>query len=409
MNILLGLGLAMVVGLLLTRVAKLIHLPNVTAYLIGGLIVGPYCLGWLGGETNAEVLNAITSVALGFIAFSIGTSFKLKHIKEIGKSVLAITVFQALTTVLVVDAALLVLYFFELIELPAVFLFGAIATATAPAATLLVIRQYRARGIVTDTLLPVVAFDDAIGLVVFAVSLSIAKVIAYNEVLTFQTTVLVPLLEIVESLGIGAVLGFAMVLATRFFRSRANRICWCVAVVLIATALCTTWDLSNLLCCMMISAVYVNFNKESDKVFDLMDRWTYPIFMLFFVISGAELDLKVLPAVGLVGIVYIVARMVGKYFGAFAGAAVVKADKNVRNYLGFTLFPQAGVAIGMAQIVVTALPEYGAEVRAVTLCATLIYEIIGPIITKIALTRAGEIPSEKKPANTQTPPTAPEQ
>lgn len=408
MDTILCLAVAMAIGLAFTRLAKLINLPNVTAYLVAGLAM--HYLVQLTGIENFDNLDVINDVALGFIAFSIGSSFKLKHLKEIGKSVVVITVCQALFTVLVVDLALIGLSMFGVLHVSTAICLGAIATATAPAATLMVVRQYKARGIVTDTLLPVVAFDDAIGLMVFAISLALAKTFADStKVVNVMDILVIPMIEIVASLGIGAILGTALAFAAKVFKSRANRISLCVVAVFAGVGMSNVIpgiELSDLLTCMAIGVMYVNINKESGAVMDIMDRWTAPLFMLFFIISGSELDLSIVPAVGVVGIVYIVVRSLGKYFGARIGARIVNADKNVRHYLGLTLLPQAGVAIGMAQKVALT-PELKAAglstiIVTVTLCATLVYEIVGPLITKWALERAGEIVIEKKPKAAKT-------
>lgn len=394
----------MAIGLGLTRLAKLIGLPNVTAYLIAGLIM-QYLMKAINC-TDFAGLDIISDVALGFIAFSIGSSFKLKHLKEIGKSVVVITCFQALTTVVVVDLVLVGLHFCGLVDMPTALCLGAIATATAPAATLMVVRQYRARGVVTDTLLPVVAFDDAIGLVVFAVSLAIAKVLNVEGGQINVVDVLVmPLLEIIASLGIGAIIGTTLSYVAKVFKSRANRISLCITAVFCGLGLCTvfgdSFQLSDLLTCMAIGVFYVNLNKESGAVMDIMDRWTAPLFMLFFIISGSELDITVIPSVGVIGIAYLISRIAGKYFGARLGAKVVSADHNVRKYLGLTLVPQAGVAIGMAQKIANTpeLASVSSAIVTVTLCATLVYELIGPLLTKWALVKAGEITIEKKNKN----------
>ena len=391
MNILLSLALAMIVGLLLTRVVKLVHLPNVTGYLIAGLLIGPYVLNVFPSD-SLESVSLISTVALGFIAFSIGNEFRFSHLKHIGKNAIIICLCQALLAVLLVDVTLLLAGF----DTPLCLVLGAIATATAPAATLMVVRQYKAKGPITSTLLPVVAIDDAVGLIVFAVSLAIAQSLASGEAVTVMNTVVEPLLEIVLSLLVGAVIGVLISVATKFFKSRANRLCICIAAVLLGVALAEQFHLSSLLLCMCIGAGFVNTNKHAESILEGTDRWTPPLFMIFFVISGAELDLAVLPTVGLLGVLYLIARSLGKYFGTFFGAMTVGADKNIRKYLGAALLPQAGVAIGMAQIVMNELPAYGSQVRAVILTATLIYELVGPMITKIVLTKAGEIIPDKK-------------
>jgi len=390
MHTLFYVALAMIGGLLFSRLAKLAKLPNVTGYLVAGLLIGPSCLKLIPSE-QLSGLNILTNLALGFIAFSIGGEFKLSSIKAIGKNVIIITMFQSLMAVALVDVVLCLCGF----DVPLSITLGAIATATAPAATLMVVKQYKAKGELTNTLLPVVAMDDAVGLIVFSVSIAIAGALSSGERASVYGMVLKPLIEIALSLAIGLVIGLIAALVMRFFNSRANKLCICIAAVILGTSISKSFGLSDLLLCMMIGATLVNVRNDALDLLDNTDRWTPPLFMLFFVISGAELDLKVLPTVGLVGVIYIVVRSLGKYFGAYIGSAVVKASPNIRKYLGITLLPQAGVAIGMAQIVLTALPEYGARIQAVVLCATLIYELLGPLATKIALTMAGEIPPEK--------------
>lgn len=405
MNTLLAIALAMTLGLALTRLAKKLGIPNVTAYLIAGLIVR-YLMKLLNSSAF-EGLDIVTNVALGFIAFSIGSSFKLKHIRHIGKSVLVITVFQAVATVVLVDLSLLLLHLFGQISVSEALCLGAIATATAPAATLMIVRQYKARGIVTDTLLPVVAFDDAIGLIIFAISLAVAKAMAHSSAsLTIMDVLILPLLEIIVSLSVGALIGTLLSFMAKIFKSRANRISLCVVAVFAGVGLCTVipnFHLSDLLTCMAIGALYANLNKESGQIFDIMDRWTSPLFLLFFIISGAELDLSIIPMVGLIGIVYLISRSIGKYSGAYLGAKIVHADNNVKKYLGLTLLPQAGVAIGMAQKVANTAElvnaGFASKVVTVTLCATLVYELIGPILAKWALVKSGEIKVEKKAKN----------
>lgn len=387
MNMLLSMAAAIALGLLLTRIAKKINLPNVTAYLVAGLAVGPYCLNLFDQNALAGVAQ-ITSVALGFIAFSIGGEFKWESLKRVGTKAVIITLFQALAALALVDIVLLVFGF----DVPLSITLGAIATATAPAATLMVVRQYRAQGTMTNTLLSVVAMDDAIGLAAFSISLAIAQSLTSGAAPTLYNMLISPLLEIILSLVVGGLLGALLSFLMRFFRSRANRLSLMLAAVLAGVALADGYGLSSLLTCMAIGAAMVNLRDDSEMLVEIIDRWTPPLFTLFFVISGAELDLHVLSTVGILGLLYILARSLGKYFGARVGASVVKSEPKIRKYLGLTLLPQAGVAIGMAQVVITKLPEYGAEIRAVVLCATLVYELIGPVITRIALERSGEIP-----------------
>lgn len=396
MQAVLSLAVAMVFGLLLTRPAKLIHLPNVTAYLVAGLIVGPYCLN-VFHEGDTAVISVLTSIALGFIAFSIGVEFKFSHIKKIGSSSITITILQACLATLLVDVTLIAFGF----PLPLSLTLGAIAAATAPAATLMVVRQYHAKGPVTSTLLPVVAMDDAVGLILFSVSLSVSQALSGSGGLTVRSMLLEPLAEIVLSLVVGCAIGLLIAVSMRFFHSKANRLSIAVTAVLAGSAIASIFNLSSLLLCMAIGACLINLRNDAEAVLEVTDNWTPPLFMLFFVLSGAELDLAVVPTVGLVGILYLVARSLGKYLGSFLGASIVKASPNIRKYLGITLLPQAGVAIGMAQVALTALPAYGTKIQAVVLSATLIYELIGPVLTKMALTAAGEIERSGKGKSVQ--------
>jgi Kef-type K+ transport system membrane component KefB len=395
-DILLSLGVAIAIGMIFNRIVKKLGLPNVTGYLVAGVLIGPSFLQIIP-HTWLQSCTLLVNVALGFIAFSIGGEFKLSKIRNIGKSVLVITVFQALVTTLLVDIGLLI--FFP----PAVAVcLGAIATATAPAATLMVIRQYNAKGPVTNILMPVVALDDAIGLIVFSVSLSIAKLTLAVDGINYLHILLDPLKEIVLSLLIGAIIGAVLTFCLGFFHSRSNRLVSIISAVFIGTSVSSLFGLSSLLLCMAIGAMMSNFYRESEKMLDITEHWTPAVLLLFFVIPGAELDLTIVPTVGLLGVLYLVLRSAGKYFGARLGASVVKESPNIRKYLGVALLPQAGVAIGMSQIVVKALPsEYGSQIRAVVLCATLVYELLGPLLTKIVLKKAGEITSDGNEEHTE--------
>ena len=411
---LLTVSLALLAGLMLSRLAKLLHLPAVTAYLIAGVLIGPYCLGAFGVKglgfinlADVKSYSLICEVALGFIAFSIGNEFRLSQLKKIGKQATVIGVAQALITTVIVDAALIALHFAmpEALPLPAAIVLGAVATATAPAATLMVVRQYKAKGPVTDILLPVVALDDAVGLVVFAVSFGIAKAVGTGH--ADAVSILVePILEVVLSLVLGAIMGFLFHFSERFFHSNTKRLGMSVAFVLLTVALSMLEFnigrvhvcFSSLLVCMMLGTVFCNICDFSEELMGRVDKWATPVLILFFVISGAELELSVFSSLSVViiGVVYIISRSIGKYWGAYASSYLMKCDKNIIKYLGITLLPQAGVALGMA---IKAREELGAEgaiVANITLFAVLIYEIFGPLLTKIALTKAGDIKPEGK-------------
>ena len=411
-SILLSLSIALLAGLLLSRLAKKVQLPAVTAYLVAGVLIGPFLLGALNipglgiAHEQLEGFGIIADVALGFIAFSMGNEFRIDALKKIGKQATVIGILQAVFTSIVVDIALIALHFAmpDKLTLPAAIVLGAVATATAPAATLMVVRQYKAKGPLTDILLPVVALDDAVGLVVFAVSFGIARSMSQASV-SILSIILEPLLEVVLSLALGFVMGLLFTLCERYFHSRSKRMAVSVTFVMLTVGIsCMKFNVggihigfSSLLACMMLGTVFCNICDFSEELMDRADRWTAPILILFFVISGAELDLSVFAeiAVVIIGLAYIASRSLGKYFGAGISARWTKCDANIVKYLGITLLPQAGVALGMA-IKATELGPDGAIVRNITLFAVLIYEIVGPFLTKVALTKAGDIKAEGK-------------
>ena len=416
MEILFCLSIALFSGLLLSRLAKLLKLPAVTAYLIAGVLIGPFCLGAFGVDglgftslENAEKYSIISDVALGFIAFSIGNEFRLNDLKQIGKQATIIGIFQAVFTTLVVDIALIALHFAipDKLSLPAAIILGAVASATAPAATLMVVKQYKAKGPVTSTLLPVVALDDAVGLVLFAISFGVAKAMIAGEV-SLISILLEPLLEVILSLALGSLMGLVFTFIERFYHSRSKRLAVSVAFVFLTVAISMLSfkigsvhiAFSSLLSCMMLGTIFCNICDFSAELMDRLDRWTAPIYILFFVISGAELNLSVFKdyTVIIIGLVYIIFRCLGKYYGARISADLSGADQNVRKYLGITLFPQAGVALGMAIKAMT-LGEIGVIISNIVLFSVLIYEIVGPFLTKIALTKAGDIIPEQKVSN----------
>lgn len=393
LNILTYLAIAIILCLLVSKLMKIVKLPNVTGYLIVGLIFGPYVLK-LFPAGIIEELSIIPQVALGFIAFSIGSEFKISYLKKVGKAPIVIAILESLFAVLVVDFVLIITGH----DVPFSLCLGAIAAATAPAATLMVVKQYRAKGPVTETLLPVVALDDATALMCFSISVAIAKAIASGGSDSILMTIVKPISEIVFSILLGGFMGFILRLLTKWFTGRGNRISAAIAITFACIGLGDILGLSSLLICMGMGAVYANTSREADKVFELTDRITPPIFMLFFFLSGADLDISILPKVGLIGAIYIVFRVVGKLLGAGLGAKLSKAPKVVQKYLGLTLTPQAGVAIGLATTAMSVVPEYGQKIRTVILCGTVIYELTGPVITKLALKKAGEIQEENKAA-----------
>ncbi|MBQ6896554.1 MAG: cation:proton antiporter [Oscillospiraceae bacterium] len=407
-NILLNVSIALLAGLLMTRVFSRLRLPDVTAYLVAGVLIGPYCIGAFGiqglGFTTmheVETLNLISNVALGFIAFSIGNEFRIEDLKKIGKQAFTIGIFEALTASLFVNIALIAMHFImpDKISLPQAIVLGAIATATAPAATLMVVRQYKAKGPVTDLLLPIVALDDAVCLIVFAVLFGIAKTLISGTV-DFISIIVNPLVEIAASLILGAVMGWILTQIEKMFHSNTNRLNMTIAFVFLTVSLSMIKftvgpvhvGFSSLLVCMMLGTVFCNTCPLAEDLMGAADKWTSPLFALFFVISGAELELDVFGdgAIVLIGVVYIVVRCIGKYTGAYFSAKATKCSPVIQKYLGITLFPQAGVALGMCATAAQ-LGTEGDLIRNIVLFAVLIYEIFGPLMTREALTAAGDI------------------
>lgn len=408
MSILLSVSIAMLAGLLMTRVIKPLKLPAVTAYLIAGVLIGPYCLGALHvpgvGFTSSEAvssLSLVSEVALGFIAFSIGNEFRLNDLKHTGRQAAVIGVVQAVTATALVDVALVALHFVmpEKLSVAQAITLGAIATATAPAATLMVVRQYKAKGPLTSLLLPIVALDDAVGLVVFAVSFGIARTLTSGTV-DLISILVNPLVEIAASLLLGSVLGWLLTQLERLFNSNTNRLNLTIAFVFLTASLAmlefqvgpVTVGFSSLLVCMMLGTVFCNLCPLSHDLMEKADKWTSPLFALFFVISGAELELSVFADVAIVGIglVYILFRSLGKYIGSYCSAVWTKCAPQICKYLGITLLPQAGVALGMC-ITARQLGSQGDLIRNIVLFSVLVYELVGPMLTKMALTKAGDI------------------
>lgn len=385
LNTFTDLGLMIFVGMALGRLVKQIKLPNVTGYLLAGLLLGPSILGLLS-EDFLSGITVISDAALGFIAFSIGNEFKISYFKRVGATPIIIACLESFFAVAFVTVALMLAGCSTTFSL----VLGSIAAATAPAATIMVIKQYKAKGPVTETLLSVVAIDDATALIMYSISIAAATALSGGNA-TVKELVLKPVIEIGGALVVGAILGFLFLFPMKAFKKDGNRLSLIIAFIFVGLGLSQLCGFSSLLLCMAMGAVVANFSPDVNQIMKLSDRITPPIFMLFFVASGADLKLSVLPAVGLVGIIYIVVRVVGKMFGASLGAIVCKADKNIRKYLGPALVPQAGVAIGLSLAASSVVPEHASEIRTVILCGTLIYELVGPVIAKTCLKKAGEI------------------
>ena len=428
-QILLSISVCALCGLLMSRICKLLKLPAVTGYLVAGILVGCFCLGKItlpGGYhlgfgasdfSDIHTLGIVCDIALGFIAFSIGSEFKLEDLKKTGRQATIIGIAQALVTAIVCFLALLGVHYIliattgvDYLPIPAVIILAAIATATAPAATLMVVRQYKAKGPLTDLLLPIVALDDAVGLVVFAICFGIAKAIQGGAI-NLVSIIVEPLIEIFASLILGAILGFVLSKLEKIFHSNSNRLSLVITFVFATVALTQLKNIhiggvhigfSSLLTCMMCGTIFCNVCECSDEMMSRADGWTKPLLIVFFVISGAELDLSVFkqPIFILIGLAYIISRCIGKYYGAMMSAKSTKCSSDIVKYLGITLFPQAGVALGMVSTVSSdgiISSDIASTVRFIILFAVLVYEIFGPIMTKWSLTKAGDI--TEKPAN----------
>ncbi|MDE5966947.1 MAG: cation:proton antiporter [Lachnospiraceae bacterium] len=386
MNLLTYIALLLFFALVAGKVAKKFQMPNVTGYLVMGLLIGPYGFGLLSKELVSD-FGIVSEMALGFIAFSIGAEFRLKYLKKVGKAPVVIAVFEALTAVLLVDFTLLLLGY----DLTLALCIGAIASATAAASTLMVVKQYKANGPVTRTLLPVVAIDDAVALMAFGISIAIAKTVSADGGGSLLKTLLAPVIEIVGGLLFGALLGFILTQLVKWYTGRGNRLALTCGMIFFCIGASEMWGFSSLLACMMMSAVFVNMSSVADKIFEPIERTTPPIYMMFFIISGASLDITIIPKIGLIGIIYIVFRVLGKMLGSYIGASICHASAVVKKYLGLTLVPQEGVAIGLVTVAMNSVPQYGDTIQTVILCGIVVYELTGPLITKLALKAAKEI------------------
>jgi len=389
-------GIIIATGLLFGKIAKYLHLPNVTGYLVGGLLIGPSIFNFVK-ESALPGLELVSVVALGFIAFSIGNELKISYFKKVGTKPIVIAVLEATLAVVFVFGALLIYYAitkqFTNENIRFSLVLASIAAATAPAATLMVIRQYKAKGKLTETLMSVVAIDDSVAVLLFGIGIAIANSMNPNiEHSSMVMQILHPMIEIITSLGIGGLIGVILVMGCKWFTGRGNRISLVVAAIFLTIFLSDKLGGSSILGCMTLGAIFANFSKKHEEVNGLIYFITPPVYIMFFVLSGVELKLSVLVSVGVIGLIYVIFRMTGKIIGARLGGILTHSDKKVSKYLGFALIPQAGVAIGLSLIATQVLnPELGAQVRAIILSATVIYELAGPIVTKLILIKAGEI------------------
>jgi len=388
-DIILSFGVVLLTGFLAAKLLRKVRFPAVTAYLLLGVLIGPAVFNLISSRV-LQTSGLISNIVLSIIAFSLGQNFSRENFSKIGKSVICISVLEAAGAWIFVTFA-----FLGLLKQPlySALLFGAIASATAPAATVMVIREYKARGTLTDTLLGVVAIDDAWCLIIFAVSLSIAK--ALVKPLTTNLFVIMAfghaLLEIGGAFVLGASIALLLSYLSRYVTTEADLLIYTLGFILLTTGIALYFHLSVLLSNMFLGMVLVNINKASFKFFDILRTVDSPLYLCFFVLAGANLEITLLGKLGLMGITYLLFRIGGKLTGAYFGGHLSKAAPPVRKYLGFGLVPQAGVALGVALIAKMEFPEVGGMLFTAIVATTIVYEIIGPFCTKFALSRAGEI------------------
>ncbi len=387
MNLLLKISIVLLVGVIGGKVARKLNLPNVSGYLVAGLFLGPSFIKLVSGQ-DIESYTPINELALAIIAFSIGSEFLIKDMLKLGKSIVIITLAEVVGAVFIVFT--LMYYIFNQ---PFAFsiVIASMSAATAPAATLLVIKQYKAYGPLTKTILPVVALDDVFGIIAFGIAMSLATLTSGQETFSIFRMIIDPLVEISGSIILGLIAGALLVFAAKKSRGRDELQLITLVAIGISTGLSNLLGLSPLLTCIVMGAALVNLKRNSKRVFDSVNGFVSPVYVLFFTLAGASLDLSILFGVGMLGIAYVIARATGKMLGSWAGAKSVKADPAVTKNLGYALFPQGGISIGLLVIVRQQLPEYAASISTIIMFSVLIYEVTGPIFAKLAIQRAGEI------------------
>lgn len=388
MNVLLKIAIVMVVGIIGGKLAKMLKLPNVSGYLVAGLFLGPSFFNFVSSQ-DLNSFSIINEMALAAIAFSIGNEFIWKEIKKIGKSIFVITLMEVIGAVLVVFSIM-----FFLFKQPFSFsiIIASMSAATAPAATLLVMRQYNAKGPLTSAILPVVALDDVFGIAIFGIALSLARMTDSAESFSIPAMIFQPLLEIGGSVLLGFVLGIILVFVTgKILKSKDEIQAVSLAAVGLSTGLSILLHISPLLTSIVMGTVLVNFKQKPGKIFESVNTFATPLYLLFFTLAGASLDLSILKTVGLMGIAYVIARGGGKMLGAWAGAEMVNEVPVIKKYLGLALLPQGGISIGLLVLVRQYLPAHSAAINAIIMFSVLIYEVSGPIFAKIAISKAGEI------------------
>lgn len=397
-QVVLSLAVMLFAGFLMTRLTKLVRLPNVTGYILAGVLIGPYLLDLIPQDV-VQGMDFVTDVALAFIAFGVGKYFRLSRLRQNGRKVLILTVFEALTAAVLI---FLVMAFVFRLSIPFSLLLGAIGSATAPASTIMTIRQYKAKGEFVDVLLQIVALDDAVALLAFSVCAAVAQGMESGGDIRVQTVVL-PILYNLMALVVGALAGWLLHWLVGENRSSQHRLVLVAGMLLAITGMCSALDVSPLLACMVMGAVYINVSGNK-KVFKQVNGFTPPIQLLFFVLSGMRMDLTALKAAGLIGVVYFLVRILGKYAGAWLGAVIGKASLPIRRYMGLALIPQAGVSIGLAVLGQRILPaESGVLLSTIILSSGVLYEMIGPACAKAAIFLSGSVPKEEPPESPEPP------
>lgn len=387
MNLLLKIGIVLCFGIIGGKVARLFKLPNVSGYLVAGLFIGPSFIKFIGPQ-DIKSFSVINELALAVIAFSIGNEFVIKDMLKLGKSIAIITLAEVIGAIAVVFS---VMYY--LFNQPFAFsiVIASMSAATAPAATLLVMRQYKAKGPLTNTILPVVALDDVFGIIAFGIAMSLAKQSIGEGSFSLAHMIGGPAIEIVGSLLLGLLLGVILAFIAKKSSGRDELQAVSLMMIGVATGISNKLGLSPLLTCIVIGTTIVNTLNNSKRVFDSINDFATPVYILFFTLAGASLDLSILLSVGFLGIAYVLARAGGKMLGAWSGAKALKADPMVTKYLGLALLPQGGISIGLLVLVSQQLPEFSVAISTIIMFSVLIYEVTGPIFAKLALQKADEI------------------
>ena len=389
MNTILCLGIVLVGALVAEKIIGYLKVPAITSYILLGILLGPYALNVTGGGLNASS-ELLSNIVLGFIAFHIGKNFSVEHFKRIGKAVLSVSISVTIATLICVTAGI---YYVAHQPFHIALLFGAIATATAPATTMMVIRQYKARGLFTDVLLGTVAIDDAWGIMIFSISLAIAQVLQIGQF--SEWIIMTVTIKAAAKIFLSVILGFiTAIIASKisgYLKRREDVLTFILGAILINTGVALYFHMSPLLSNMFFGAVLVNIEKTSFKFFESVNNVDWPLYVMFYVLAGANLDIGLLNSLGLIGSVYIISRIVGRIGGAYAGAVIAGADQSIRRYMGLALMAQAGVAIGLAMMAKASLPHSGGAILNTIIATTVVYEIFGPIATRYALLKAKDI------------------